>query len=127
MDNTPLSNIKAKIRYWESLSSRWIFRNFYTLFFEILLLAIFVIFFTQAIHVIGLMDDVSKTDIIEQLLLSQSINILIIVILLLLNSFLMLFIFNSVIRFRPLLKEISYNTGRPRKPYAGPSQKPEQS
>ena len=103
------SDFMAKVREWDNRSAKWIMRHFYILFFEIFLVLIFLGLFINTIQVINISDSVSPNDISERLLLSQSVNGLIIVLLLLLNSFWMLYMFNSIIRFRSLLKEINYN------------------
>ncbi len=103
------SDFMAKVRELDNRSAKWIMRHFYILFFEIFLVLIFLGLFINTIQVINISDSVSPYDISERLLLSQSVNTLIIVLLLLLNSFWMLYIFNSMIRFRSLLKEINYN------------------
>ncbi len=84
------------------------------LFIEILLVVIFVGIFIITIKVI----DVSalvKEGIVERLLLFQTINAIVITLLLLLNSFWMLYIFNEIIRTRSALKEINFNLSK-RKP-----------
>ena len=50
----------------------------------------------------------------ERLLLQQSINTLIIVFLLLLNSFWMLYVFNEIMRMRAVLKDINFGLSRRR-------------
>ena len=110
------SDVMNKVRYWDNRSAKWMMRHFYILFFEFVLVAIFLVFFANVLHVINLGADVEKNNNIEQLLLIQSVNGLIIVILLLLNSFWMLYMFSSIIRFRSILKEISFNTSKWRKP-----------
>lgn len=109
------SDFMAKVRYWDSRSAKWMMRHFYILFFEFFLVAIFLIFFANTINVINLAADIGKTSTLTQLLLTQSINGLLIVLLLLLNSFWMLYMFNSVNRYRSILKEISFNTSKLRK------------
>ena len=106
----------AKVRHFDNRSAKWMMRHFYILFFEGFLILIFLFFFKNAIDVIGLSQDVAPESILERLLLSQSVNTLIIVLLLLMNSFWMLYIFNSIIRFRSLLKEINFNLSRRKGP-----------
>ena len=102
----------AKVRHLDNRSAKWIMRHFYILFFEFFLVFVFVIFFINLIQVINISNDVSKENVVSRLLLSQSINTLMIVLLLLLNSFWILYIFNSIIRFRPLLQEINFNLSK---------------
>jgi len=99
----------AKVREWDNRSAKWMMRHFYILFFEAFLVAIFVGLFMNTLQVINISDNISRHNVTERLLLSQSVNSLIIVLLLLLNSFWMLYMFNSMIRFRSLLKEINFN------------------
>jgi hypothetical protein len=106
------NDFMAKVRYWDNQSAKWIIRHFYILFFEAFLVLIFILFFYNTIQVLDLSADVSKESIIERLLLAQSFNGLLIVLLMLLNSFWMLHIFNGIIRFRSLLREMNYNLTR---------------
>ncbi len=106
------NDFMAKVRYWDNRSAKWIIRHFYILFFEIFLVCIFLVFFGNTLQVINISDAVSKKNIVERLLLTNSINTLIIVLLLLLNSFWMLYMFNSILRFRTILKEINYNLSK---------------
>jgi uncharacterized BrkB/YihY/UPF0761 family membrane protein len=103
-----------KVRYWDNQSTRWFIRHFYLMFFQIILVAIFIIFFVNALRVIDVIITAEQTDIVEKLLLTQSVNLSIIVLLLLLNSFWMLFMFNSIIRLRSVLKDINFNIIRSR-------------
>ena len=103
-----------KIRHLDNRSVQWINRHFYMLFFEAVLVVIFVAFFVNALRTIDLSVDVSKGNAIERLLLNQSIFTLLIVILLLFNSFWTLYIFNSILRLRSILKNIEYSLTRRR-------------
>ncbi len=102
----------SKVRYWDNRSAKWMMRHFYIMFFEFVLVGIFVYFFVNTLTVINLSDQVARNNLIERLLLTENINISIVVLLLLLNSFWMLYMFNSMIRFRSLLKEINFNLSR---------------
>jgi len=104
----------SKVRYWDNQSMKWMMRNFYILFFEIVLVVVFVFFFVNVLKVIDLSIDVPREKTLEQLLLSQSINTLIIVFLLLMNSFWMLYIFGSIIRMRTSLRDLNYQLTRRR-------------
>ena len=103
-----------KIRQWDNRTSQWIIRHFYILFFEIILVAIFLAVFVNALKIIDVSVDIQKTNIIERLLMTQTVNTLLIVILLLFNSFWMLYIFSSLLRLRSLLKNIDFNLGKRR-------------
>lgn len=106
------------LRQWDNRSSQWFIRHFYMLFFEIILVAICVAVFINVLKVIDINADLhqmaTQPSPTERLLLSQSINTLLIVILLLFNSFWMLYIFSSLLRLRSLLKNIDFNLGRNR-------------
>ncbi|MDP2654035.1 MAG: hypothetical protein Q8Q08_08395 [Candidatus Omnitrophota bacterium] len=98
----------AKIRYWDNLFARWMMRHFYMLFFEFVLVVIFFWFIFTTFRAIDIASTVSRDNVIEQLMLTQTTSTLIIVLLILLNSFWMLYIFNHINRVRAILKEISF-------------------
>ena len=115
--NNLLGKIKAwdaKVRYWDSRSAKWMMRHFYILFFEIILVGIFLWCFINNLKLIDVNSAISQANLVEHLLLTQTINSVIIIVLLLLNSFWMLFIFNNIIRFRALLKEMNFNLSKRR-------------
>ena len=101
-----------KVRQWDNRTAQWVVRHFYILFFEIILVAIFIGMFVNAIKLIDIGMDIHKGDIIERLLLNQSVNTLLITILLLFNSFWLLYIFSGLLRVRNLLKNIDFNLSR---------------
>ena len=103
-----------KVRQWDNRTSQWIIRHYYILFFEAILVAIFVGVFINTLKVIDVSADLSKSSVIERLLMTQSVNTLLIVILLLFNSFWMLYIFSSLLRLRSLLKNIDFNLSKRR-------------
>ena len=103
-----------KIRHWDNRSAQWMMKHFYMLFFEIILVGVFVFFFMNTLKVIDASDHVSKQNTTDTLLLAQTTNTSLIVILLLFNSFWMLYIFNSILRLRGVLKNIEYNLSRRR-------------
>lgn len=106
----------AKVRYWDNRCARWMMRHFYIIFFEFVLVVVFFIYFYNIFRVIDLAAQTSPNSILEQLLAQQAVNTLIIIVLLILNSFWMLFIFDGLNRLRTLLREISYNLMRRDKP-----------
>lgn len=110
-----VNDLMAKVRYWDNRSAKWMMRHFYIFFFEVFLVAIFVWCFTNNLHLIDISSLLARTSLVERLLLTQTINSVIIIVLLLLNSFWMLFIFGNIIRFRSLLKEMNFNLSK-RKP-----------
>ena len=107
------------LRQWDNRSSQWFIRHFYMLFFEIILVAIFVAVFVNTLKIIDINADMhhvgaGEGTVVERLMFTQTINTLLIVILLLFNSFWMLYIFNSLLRLRALLKNIDFNLGKRR-------------
>lgn len=108
------NDVMNKVRQWDNRSAQWIVRHFYILFFEIILVVIFVATFINALKIIDVGIDIQKGTLLERLLMTQSINTLLIVILLLFNSFWMLYIFGSLLRLRSLLKNIDFNLSRRR-------------
>ena len=106
-----------KIRYWDNLTAKWIMRHFYFMFFQAVLLIIFLFWFVNMFKVIDAPFQANPSNILERLLVTQSVNTTIIVLLLLLNSFWILYIFNGIQRLRVLLKDISYNINKLRQKY----------
>ena len=105
----------SKVRYWDNICARWMMRHFYTIFFQFVLVIIFLAFFVCVIKSIDLSTHIEDHNMIQQLLFQQSVQTLIIIILLLFNSFWMLYIFNGMNRLRAILKDISFHLSR-RKP-----------
>ena len=104
----------SKVRYWDNQSVKWIMKHFYILFFEIVLVVIFLGFFVCSLKVIDLSVRISKDNVVENLVLAQTISLLILVFLILMNSFWMLYMFNGIIRIRTTLRDISFNLNRRR-------------
>lgn len=102
----------AKIRYWDNLAAKWLMHHFYFMFFQIVLFGIFLFWFVNMFNVIDTNYQISRTSVLERAIMTQSINATIIVLLLLLNSFWMLYIFNGIQRLANILKDISYNINR---------------
>ena len=103
-----------KVRYWDNYYARLMMRHFYLIFFEFVLVIIFFIWFFKSMGSIDLAVRVSQKSAIEQLVLQEVTNTQIIVILMLLNSFWMLYIFNGLNRLRIILRDISFNLSRRR-------------
>ena len=101
-----------KVRQIDNRSAQWISKHFYLLFFEIVLVIIFLVFFVNVIKSIDLSVDVAKGNLQERMLFNQDVFVALIVILLLFNSFWMLYIFNSILRLRGILRNIDYNLTR---------------
>ncbi len=112
------NDLTNTLRQWDNRSSQWFIRHFYIFFFEIILVAIFVAVFVNTLKIIDINTDLhrlsSPASPLERLMFTQSINTLLIVILLLFNSFWMLYIFSSLLRLRSLLKNIDFNLSKRR-------------
>ena len=87
-------------------------RHFYFMFFQIVLFIVFLFWFVNMFNVIDVNYQVSKSSVLERAIMTQSVNSTIMVLLLLLNSFWMLYIFNGIQRMMNLLKDINYNIHR---------------
>ena len=87
-------------------------RHFYMLFFEIFLVFIFLMLFVNTLKVIDVYSLASSGDIVEKLLIAQSVNSILIVLLIILNSFWMLFMFNTIIRMGTLLRDLNFTLTR---------------
>lgn len=109
------ADLMNKIRHWDNRMAKWIIRHFYILFFEVLLVFIFLLFFANAVSTIDLNVPAVKENLFGRLLFLQTVNTLIIVFLLLLNSFWMLYIFRIMIRMQTTLRDVSFNTARLKK------------
>ena len=106
------NDFMAKVRYLDNRSAKWIMRHFYILFFEIFLVSIFVWCFINNLWLVDLNNVIPPYHVTERLLLTQTVNGVIVIVLFMLNSFWMLFIFGNMIRFRALLKEMNFNLSR---------------
>lgn len=106
----------GKIRQLDNQAARWMMRHFYILFFEFVLVIIFFIFFFNLLRSLDLGSRIPPNQILSQLLHQQLLNTQIIIVLLLLNSFWMLYIFNGMSRIRTILKEVSFHLSRRRPP-----------
>ena len=105
-------NFMNTVRQWDNKTAKWMTRHFYLLFFEAFLVLIFVGLFIITIRAIDISVEVSPDSIIERLMMLQSFNSILIILLLLLNSFWMLYVFNSILRIRGLLRELNFNLTR---------------
>lgn len=108
--------IMNKIRYWDTLAAKWMMRHFYFMFFQGVLLIVFLFWFTNMFRVIDTTVDSQTLNRLEQIMVSQSVNMTIICLILILNSFWLLYIFNSMQRSFTTLKDISYELSRQRGP-----------
>ncbi|HBG61937.1 MAG: hypothetical protein A2306_07460 [Omnitrophica WOR_2 bacterium RIFOXYB2_FULL_38_16] len=101
-----------RVRYWDNRTSKWMMKHFYFMFFQGVLLVVFVIWFINTINTIDTNTKAVSSSVLEQLLINQSVSMLIIVLLMLLNSFWLLYTFNSIQRLSNLLKDISYSINK---------------
>ena len=106
------SDFMNKVRYWDNRMAKLMTRHFYILFFEIFLVFIFLGLFVLTLKAIDVNDLASKGTIIEKLLSIQTNGLLLIILLLLLNSFWMLYMFNGILRLQSLLKDINFTLQR---------------
>lgn len=100
------------VRQWDNRSNQWFVRHFYVLFFEMILIAAFVMFFILSINTMNSAADIERTSITERLLINQNYLGLLIVFLMLLNSFWMLFMFSGMLKIRNVLKNMDFNLSR---------------
>ena len=103
-----------KVKQWDYRAAQWMGRHFYIILFEIILGLIFVFAFINALKILNTSFAVQRNNITEQLLLTQSFNSMLIVMLLILISLGILNIINSNSRFRNVLKNIEFNLSKRR-------------
>lgn len=106
------NDFMAKIRYWDNQIAKWLMRHFYFMFFQMVLLIIFLFWFVNMFDVIDINQESANSSLLERAVISQSVNTTIMVLLLLVNSFWMLYVFNGIQRMMNLLKDINYNIHR---------------
>ena len=105
------TDFMMKVRYWDNKIAKWMIRHFYLLFFEVFLVLIFVGLFVITIKTIDISPEIGH-GVVERILLFQTFNAIFITLLLLLNSFWMLYIFNEIIRTKSILKEMNFNLSK---------------
>ena len=109
------ADFMARVRYWDNRTAKWMIRHFYLLFFEVILVFIFVGLFAIVVQVIEVGSEIKNIPL-ERLFFLETVVSILIAVLVLLNSFWMLYIFNELIRTRSSLKEIGFlltRRGRP--------------
>jgi hypothetical protein len=109
-------DIMTKIRQLDHLFARWLLRHFYFLFFQLVLVGIFFFFLLLTFKTLDIAGTITTPYSIERLLFHQNLHTLVVILLLLLNSFWMLYMFNGLERIRSLLKDINFNLMRRRNP-----------
>ena len=102
----------SKVRYWDNITAKWMMRHFYVMFFQIVLILVFLGFFANTLKVIDLSVQIPKDNISERLNFTLTVNSFLIVLLLLLNSFWMLYMFNLILRIQTVLRDINFNLSR---------------
>ena len=110
------NELTQKLRQWDNRSNQWFSKNFSILFFELVLAVIFFFFINTMMDIFAISSQVNKSSIIEQILLSQAGFMMLIVLLLIFNSFLMLYLFSNMLRMRGILKNLDYSMSRRREP-----------
>jgi magnesium-transporting ATPase (P-type) len=101
-----------KVRYWDNILSRWLMRHIYFIFFEAILVVIFIVWFIKMFSIIDTTVQAQSGGLIERMMSLQTTNMAIITLLMLMNSFWMLYMFNSVQRLRAILKDMNYHIGK---------------
>ena len=103
-----------KVKQWDNRAAQWMGRHFYIILFEAILAIIFLFAFINALKILNTGFDVQKNNVADQLLLTQSFNSTLIVMLLILISLGMLNIINANSRLRSVLKNIEFNLSKRR-------------
>ena len=103
-----------KIKQWDYRASQWMGRHFYIILFEAILVIFFLFAFINALKILNASFSIQKNNVTEQLLLAQSFNSILMVMLLILISLGILNIINSNLRFRNVLKNIEFNLSKRR-------------
>ena len=110
-----LSNdLLNKLRQWDNRAAQWMGRHFYIILFQLILLGIFLLAFNNALKILNISFDIHKDNITDQLLLTQSINSTLVVVVLLLIALAVLNIINTNSRLRSILKNIEFNLSKRR-------------
>ena len=109
-----LDEFITKVRSWDNRCQRWLMRGAFFIFFEFVLAFVFFVLLFNALKFLDLSARADEKDMVQQLLLQQTNNGLIIIGLLVLNSFWMLYMFSGINRLRLILKDISYSLMRRR-------------
>jgi H+/Cl- antiporter ClcA len=108
------NELANKLRQWDNRSNQWFSKNFSILLFEIVLAIVFFFFINTMMDVFTISAQVSRSNILEQIMLSQTGFLMLIVLLLIFNSFLMLYLFSNMLRMRGILKNMDYSLSRRR-------------
>ena len=108
------NELMNKVKQWDNRAAQWMGRHFYIILFEAILAIIFLFTFLNGLKILNTSFDVPKRDITNQLLLIQSFNSILIVMLLLLIALGLLNVINTNSRMRNVLKNIEFNLSKRR-------------
>ena len=108
------SNFANKIKQWDNHAAQWMGRHFYIILFEAILAIIFLFAFINGLKILNSSFNIQKSNGTDQLLLAQSFNSTLIVMLLILIALGLLNIINANSRLRGVLKNIEFNLSRRR-------------
>ena len=108
------NDLMYKVRQWDNRAAQWMGRHFYIILFEAILAIIFLLAFINALKLLDTGFTIHKASVADRLLLNQSINTTLIVMLLILISLGILNIINSNSRLRGVLKNIEFNVSKRR-------------
>jgi len=109
-----INNLMYKIKQWDNRAAQWMGRHFYIILFEIILITIFLFAFINALKILNISFNIDKNNTTDQLLLVQSLNTSLIVMLLILIALGVLNIINNNSRLRGALKNIEFNLSKRR-------------
>ena len=116
----------SKIRHLDNIIAKWLMRHFYFIFFQIILVGIFVYWFTTTFKIIDL-GRIPKNNLTEHILTTQATSLNVIVLLMIVNSFWLLYMFNCIMRIMYTQRDMSYTLSRMRhqnKPKNTPGRNP---
>jgi len=108
------NDLYSKVKQWDNRAAQWMGRHFYIILFEAILAIIFLFAFINALKILNISFNIQKYSITDQLLLTQSLDSVLIVMLLLLISLGLLNIINNNTRLRSILKNIEFNVSKRR-------------
>ncbi len=103
-----------RIKQWDNRAAQWMSRHFYIILYEALLCIIFLFTCINALKIFYISLEAPKGTVADQLLVTQSFNSTLIIMLLLLISMGVLNIINSNSRLRNVLKNIEFNLSKRR-------------
>src|ERR1019366_3690435 len=102
------NDLMNKVKQWDNRAAQWMGRHFYIILFEVILAIIFLFAFINTLKIISISLDIQKDNVTDQLLLTQSLGSLLIVMLLILIALGVLNIINNNSRLRNVLKNIEF-------------------